>query len=383
MIWVKKPKFQTLFVSVKIFKTLFKEEPKTMILICAYWTVFGILPGINILILNSLYNSLYSAVESRIYSFVILPLILSILYSFSGVITGIISDRYIELKMPDKIMMIMSKNFFRKVMDVNYSYFDDDNYYNILTRARQIAQNDRVYQYIIKIFRISGFILEILSQIVSIFIINPLLFFFALISVLPTAVIRIIRGKYYFVLKRYQTPKMNEQNYLWSLICTKTSSRDLHVFDSSSYIINKWMILSQQLRDEENRFMKKTTLIQFATDSLKILGYFLGIIYSTYLLFYHMITSAIFAVCINVFISIQQRFEQCLMYTALISNESEFIKDYFDFLKFETPKTMPGAIDEKISLLDFKNVSFHYSGDHSKALDEISFSIKKSNTPAV
>ena len=147
---MKKPKFQTLFVSVKIFKTLFKEEPKTMILICAYWTVFGILPGINILILNSLYNSLYSAVESRIYSFVILPLILSILYSFSGVITGIISDRYIELKMPDKIMMIMSKNFFRKVMDVNYSYFDDNNYYNILTRARQIAQNDRVYQYIIK-----------------------------------------------------------------------------------------------------------------------------------------------------------------------------------------------------------------------------------------
>lgn len=376
-------KFSHLRVMKQMFVLLFREEPKMMLLTSFYWVWFGAASALDILIASYLYDSLYALSGGGVWCVVVPALVLSGLMSLSGLVTGFISDRFIDLKLPDRIANILSRRFFLHAAGIEYRYFDNDEYYNNLSRAEQIAQGRRVYEYVVRAFRVFAFLLEVASQIVVVAFINPFLFLLAMLSVLPTAIVRMVRGKYYFVLKYYQTPKQNVRQYLWSLLCRKESNRDLQLYGAAPYIIEKWTALSEELKAEENRFTKKSSVLLFVTDTVKISGYFLGVFFSVILLLNHQIELGIFVTCLNVFVSIQQRFEQALMYMAVWTNDTGFVQNYFDFLAFETPEETKEAAGESIEELRLDKVSYQYPEQQRNALEDISLSLDKGEIVAL
>ncbi len=354
-----------------------------MLLTSLYWVWFGASAAVDIIIVSYLYDSLYAMNGGEIWHVVIPALALNALMCLSGLVTGVISDRFIDLKLPDRIANILARRFFRHAASIQYYYFDNDDYYNSLSRAEQIAQGRRVYEYVVRVFRISGFLLEVASQIAAVAFINPFLFLLAILSVLPTAVIRMVRGKYYFTLKYYQTPKQNIRDYLWSLLCQKNSNRDLQLYGATPYIIDKWMTLSEELKSEENRFTKRSSMLMFLTDLIKISGYFLGVFFTIILLLNHQIELGIFVTCLNVFINIQQRFEQALMYMAVLTNDTGFVQNYFDFLSFEIPEEAKDAVEEPIEQLVLEKASYQYPEQQKNALEDVSIALGKGEIVAL
>ena len=221
------------------------------------------MPSIGVFISKLFYDRLYLMVDNRVLSEILFPLILLTVYRFSGFVTGIISDRYIDLIVPDKLSNILTWSFFEKSMNISYSSFDNDEYYNGLSRAKNVAQNNRAYRYVVTVFRVIGFSIEIVGSAAALMLINPLLFLIALLSVLPITVLRLVHGKFYFTMKQYQTERENEEGYLWSLISSKEVGREFRIFGSNQYMIDKWMQVKEELCDEENRFTRKSAGSQF------------------------------------------------------------------------------------------------------------------------
>jgi len=369
--------------TVRVFRLLAKEEPGAMALVCFYWLSTAVISGLEIWASNFLYQALFACVDSRDFSSLLLPVGLCALISLSGVVSGCFSDRYIELKLPDRISNVLSRRFFQHASEIEYRYFDSEDYYNGLTRAKKVAQGTRAYQYVLRVFRILGFSLEIVSQVAAVVLINPFLLVLAFFSVLPVAVVRVVRGKYFFVLQHYQTSRQNTRDYLWKLLCSKNGNRDLQLYGASSYFIEKWQGLAEELRGEENRFMQRSTLIQLGTNTIKAAGYFCALLFSGYLLLSHQIELGLFVTCISVFANMQQRFEQILMFSAMMPGDTRFFEDYFNFLSYQLPERPKECEKASVQRVSLEKVSYQYSGQQEQALKEVSFSVEKGEVIAV
>ena len=105
--------------------------------------------------------------------------------------------------------------------------------------------------------------------------------------------------------------------------------------------------------------------------------------FSIFLLLRHHIALGIFITCISLFASMQERLEQVMMFTAVLSRETMFVSDYFKFMEYEEPKKLPDAKDEPLEELRAENISYKYANVEFDALSEVSLTAKKGDIIAV
>ena len=130
-------------------------------------------------------------------------------------------------------------------------------------RAKDAIYQDRMGDLFRKVFGIIPGVFRIVGISTVLFFYHPLLIFLALISIIPSIVIRLIYGRKRYELHREQTSSNRFAEYLWQLLTGKDSIKELRIMCSSEYITDKYFEVQRKIYDENTRFSLKTNFRTF------------------------------------------------------------------------------------------------------------------------
>lgn len=205
----------------------------------------------------------------------------------------------------------------------------------------------------------------------------------SIFSVIPYFVIRIIRGKEFYHLKKQQVKKERSKNYLWSLLTNKQSIKEMRVMGFDHYIFRKWTVYRDEVNEETWKIVKKDGLSLFFCDFIRILGYGLCILLSFLLVLNKDITVGVFGACIAAFASVQEQTKSFLIELGNIPEKINYAKDYFSFIDKEEEKEHFEKKIEYIKDIEFKNVDFCYPNKLSHAIKDVNIKIRPGEKIAV
>ncbi len=248
---------------------------------------------------------------------------------------------------------------------------------NMFWRAKDAVYQDRmgnvfrgVFDIIPNAFRIIGTALVLCKY-------HPLLVLLALLSIIPSFIIRLIYGQKGYELYRKNTEKSRLGTYLWGVLTGKDTIKEMRVMGSSKYLTDKYFTVQNEVFEENKRFSLKSRFRTFLCDFFKIFSYAASIAFCVYLLRSSLITIGAFSACLGAFTSMQGISESLLSSFASIKSQCNYANDYYDFFEFKTDKTASKKCDGFKESLSAKNLVFRYPGAGRNALDGVNFTVYK------
>ena len=155
----------------------------------------------------------------------------------------------------------------------------------------------------------------------------------SILSVIPYFIVRIVRGKEFYELKKQQVKKERRKDYLWSLFTNKQSIKEMRVMGFGDYISKKWIISRNEVNEETWKLVKKDGLSLFFCDLIRIFGYGLCILLTFILVINKEISVGVFSACIAAFASVQGQTKSFLIELGNIPEKLNYARDYFNFIE--------------------------------------------------
>jgi len=206
----------------------------------------------------------------------------------------------------------------------------------------------------------------------------------SIFSVIPYFVVRLIRGKEFYTLKKQQITKERYRNYLWGLISNKQSIKEMRVMGFGDYIVKRWMFYRDDVNEEMWELVKKDALSLLICDFIRILGYCICIAISFMLTMNSTISVGVFGACIAAFASVQNQTKSFLVEMGDMPEKINYAKDYFSFVDSKedmSDKTFHEV--SEIKKIEFENVSFSYPNSNYQALKNLSILINSGDKIAI
>ena len=369
---------------LKMIILLFKLLKGYMILYVINMLLSTLLSALMVLVMVGLYNALYIMYDTGEMAGLILPLAVLIFYFLILALNSILENTVVQILGSEKVISALTLHIVKDVICIDYEHFENDEFHNQLNRAMNIANSTRSVAILNRIMSAIDTLVAIIGCTIALLIISPWLVLIAIISVIPTAAIRIIRGKYYFVMKFYSTPQERIINYLWALLSSPNSIREQRIFNTSDFLRDKWIREMTDYRNRENEFQKKSSLIACITNLIQHFGYGFGILISFYLLMNGIISIGAFAATIDTFVKMQKLLDVFFKYIAMLEDDLLFINDYFLFLENYAPRINGKKyLDKFQNFITLKNVSYKYPNNDNFVLKNIDLKIQKNQKIAI
>jgi ABC superfamily ATP binding cassette transporter, membrane protein len=200
----------------------------------------------------------------------------------------------------------------------------------------------------------------------------------SILSVIPYFIVRLIRGKEFYELKKQQVKKERRRDYLWSLFTNKQSIKEMRIMNFGDYISNKWQKVRDEVNDETWKLTKKDSASLLICDFIRILGYALCILVSFILVINNMITVGVFSACIGAFSSVQGQTKSFLIELGNIPEKINYARDYFQFIDSTENDYFYRDNRDKINSIkkiEFKNITFIYPNAENKAINNLNLKI--------
>lgn len=199
----------------------------------------------------------------------------------------------------------------------------------------------------------------------------------ALISILPSVLVRFCYQREQYSMRRAQTAMERRKDYLWEVLTGRSLVKELRTMETSRYIREKWARARDSVMEETFRFEMKSANRILLGDLFKFFGVAASIGLSIAFTHRGLISLGQFAACIAAFGSLQAMAESLMNQMAQQKGRADFAGDYYDFFDNEAEREegekYPGLQDT----IEVKDVFFRYPGTGKDALSEVSFTIRK------
>lgn len=230
-----------------------------------------------------------------------------------------------------------------------------------------------------------------ISSLFSLFLISivlwtyhPALVAVAIISVIPFFLVRLIRGKAMFRLKKAQIPELRKSNYFYSLFMNRTSTREIKQFNAWDFFRGKWKNSFALSTEQRMHARNKDAKIIMICELLTVMFLAVAVALSIYLNLHGEISAGIMGGCLIAFQSMQNATKALFSDIGTLPELTGSLQNYFQFLDFgrstESKSKSPVAPEDRIEV---ENVSFRYPNAEKDALSGISLSISKGETLAI
>ncbi|HGH7173677.1 TPA: ABC transporter ATP-binding protein [Bacillus wiedmannii] len=304
--------------------------------------------------------------------FLILQFILTISTSLLGKV-----ELYLFTRMQQNIEMNIKGKLTQKVVSINYEYFENHEFYNLLQRF----QGDLGSQFLNPMIQLLDILKSIITLIsVQIFLLqfHWLFTLLTILSAIPMLLMQFKFGEQKYFLMKFQTPKARLQNYIFNLFVNRQSNKEIRLNQSHNYLFKHW---STSLKENNRAILKQLSSQQKRTMLLDILTAVVYVFLAIYLLW--MITKK--AVKIGDFITVteavqrsQSSINQITFLLSGLREHSLFLEDIFTILDTPADKERENTLFP-VPLktgIEFKNVSFTYAGANKESLSNINLNIK-------
>lgn len=254
---------------------------------------------------------------------------------------------------------------------------------NMLKRAKNCIEQERFSDLSLSVFNILAEILKVTGTLLVLAKFHPILAVVSLVSVLPYFMIRLIRGKEFYELKRYQAAGERRRNYLYHLFGDKRAVKELRIFGIENYIEQKMYETRDKINREVWDFKKHDIFGLFFCELFCQSGYLLSIVITIMLLLHKVLDFGILAAALAAVTSFQTAAKYFLISLGRIPECAAFVKDYYDFMDMEEPVQGTEKFYPDFDRIKLQQVCFSYPSQTDQAVSNLSFEIERNEVVVI
>lgn len=254
---------------------------------------------------------------------------------------------------------------------------------NMLKRAKNCIEQERFSDLSLSVFNILVEILKVTGTLLVLAKFHPILAVVSLVSVLPYFMIRLIRGKEFYELKRYQAAGERRRNYLYHLFGDKRAVKELRIFGIENYIEQKMYETRDKINREVWDFKKHDIFGLLFCELFCQSGYLLSIVITIMLLLHKVLDFGILAAALAAVTSFQTAAKYFLISLGRIPECAAFVKDYYDFMDMEEPVQGTEKFYPDFDRIKLQQVCFSYPSQTDQAVSNLSFEIERNEVVVI
>ena len=254
---------------------------------------------------------------------------------------------------------------------------------NMLKRAKNCIEQERFSDLSLSVFNILAEILKVTGTLLVLAKFHPILAVVSLVSVLPYFMIRLIRGKEFYELKRYQAAGERRRNYLYHLFGDKRAVKELRIFGIENYIEQKMYETRGNINREVWDFKKHDIFGLLFCELFCQSGYLLSIVITIMLLLHKVLDFGILAAALAAVTSFQTAAKYFLISLGRIPECAAFVKDYYDFMDMEEPVQGTEKFYPDFDRIKLQQVCFSYPSQTDQAVSNLSFEIERNEVVVI
>ena len=254
---------------------------------------------------------------------------------------------------------------------------------NMLKRAKNCIEQERFSDLSLSVFNILAEFLKVNGTLLVLAGFHPVLVGISLLSVFPYLIVRLVRGKEFYELKRYQAAGERRGNYLYHLFGDKQAVKELRIFEIEDYIEQKMYAARDNMKQEVWNFKKRDMRSLLICEIFCESGYLLSIFSTILLLLHQVLDVGMMAAALAAFTSFQTAAKYFLVSLGRIPECAAFVKDYYDFMDMEEAEKGTEKLCSDFDSIKVKQLSFSYPGRKTPAVSNLSFTIKRNEVVAI
>lgn len=254
---------------------------------------------------------------------------------------------------------------------------------NMLKRAKNCIEQERFSDLSLSVFNILAEFLKVNGTLLVLAGFHPVLVGISLLSVFPYLIVRLVRGKEFYELKRYQAAGERRRNYLYHLFGDKQAVKELRIFEIEDYIEQKMYAARDNMKQEVWNFKKRDMRSLLICEIFCKSGYLLSIFSTILLLLHQVLDVGMMAAALAAFTSFQTAAKYFLVSLGRIPECAAFVKDYYDFMDMEEAEKGTEKLCSDFDSIKVKQLSFSYLGRKTPAVSNLSFTIKRNEVVAI
>lgn len=254
---------------------------------------------------------------------------------------------------------------------------------NMLKRAKNCIEQERFSDLSLSVFNILAEFLKVNGTLLVLAGFHPVLVGISLLSVFPYLIVRLVRGKEFYELKRYQAAGERRRNYLYHLFGDKQAVKELRIFEIEDYIEQKMYAARDNMKQEVWNFKKRDMRSLLICEIFCKSGYLLSIFSTILLLLHQVLDVGMMAAALVAFTSFQTAAKYFLVSLGRIPECAAFVKDYYDFMDMEEAENGTEKLCSDFDSIKVKQLSFSYPGRKTPAVSNLSFTIKRNEVVAI
>lgn len=340
-----------------------------------FWTVFSVY----------LTEWIYEAIENEtpfavLVSFVGAMCIGHICIHISAAIHQLCEKQFLP-----KMYQSFYKRVIRKSISMEYSYFEQPDFYDKYTRALNECQwrgNSILYY---SAYFVAG-IASVAAATVIVANVDPVLLAFIVPMVAVSMYFGKKEGDLYYALDLSNTRDGRVGGYAKRVFYEKKYAGELRLFGIGKLLLERHKAAYDEMQERNRKIRRKLCVIEPAKWIIyKILSTILPYIYITLVLnSSEGALTAAYVAMIPALSTLSWRTSDAVELIVSLAKESAFVTNLREFLSYE-PKTSDTELikAEKLSDIEIKNMSFTYEGAKKATLHDINISIRRGEKIAI
>jgi ATP-binding cassette subfamily B protein len=277
----------------------------------------------------------------------------------------------------------------RKASTLDLTFFENAEFYDRLTRARQEVINKPLLL-IVQLFSLGSSLVTTIVMLGLLFQLSWWLALVALVVPIPSFLADSRYGLRNYWRALWQSPRKRQQLYIVDLLTTDTYNKEIKQFNLTHFFTERYHVLSDQMYQEDKQLQAKHICISLLWSLLPMLA-------SAGLYFYVAFQAIQRRISLGALtqytIAINEVSRNCQGMLDSLSEIYEyhlFINTLFDFLAYE-PQIVAPAHPAHLEIpvgtegldIEFHNVSFTYPGKSEPVLKNISFTLHAGESVAL
>lgn len=285
-----------------------------------------------------------------------------------------------------RLNLSINTRIIRKALDLDLTHFENAEYYDKLQNARREA-DWRGLQIVNGGFYLIQNFITVLSYGALLVRFSPWLALILFVATIPSFIAQSQFAELSFRVLSWRAPEARKLNYLEYVLTDYDAVKEVKLFGLGEPLLGRYADLFWKFLKEDQAIAQKRSLTSLGWGLLATLSYYGSYAWIVWRAVGGLITLGDMTLYLGIFRGSQNMFESIFYGLSELYENGLFMSNLFSFLELEPQmvmarKPLPAPKDIRQGV-EFRNVSFKYTGQEGWALRDVNFSVSPSEKIAL
>lgn len=373
----------------RVLRLLWGASPWLMTGMALVMLLQGIIPLATVIVAGMLIDGVLQGIAQGSFQPVIIPIALQLAANLVNRLCLRLHATF-QVLMNHRLSDYMTLLILRKVSTLDLAFFENAEFYDRLTRARQEVTNKPLLL-VVQLFSLGSSLVTTVLLFALLFQLSWWLALLALLVPIPSFFADSHYGLRNYWITLWQSPRKRQQLYIINLLTTDAYNKEIKMFNIASLFTRRYHALSNEMYQEDRQLQVRhmgSSLLWSVPPVLANAGLYGFVALQAIQRSISLGALTQYSIAIN---ELGQNFQTVLDSLSNIYEHHLFVSTLFDFLAYEPQIVAPSSHVARLEAsagrngleIEFRNVSFTYPGKSEPVLKHISFILRAGESVAV